>query len=462
MMLKPASTARWNHVRLTMAAAVLAAGIFIADIQLPLGYSISALYGITVLIGLFVRWPGFPVAAALVATVLTIAGGLLSPEGGEPAMGYVNRTLTLTGVWVSALLVRGYTVVGRALDRSVKDLADTTFALDQAAIVAVTDVKGRITSINDKFCEISKYSRAELLGQDHRIINSGFHPKEFIRDLWQTISSGRIWRGEIRNRAKDGSIYWVDTTIVPFLDDDGRPYQYMAIRYDITERKQAEDRLREQAALARLGEMAAVVAHEVKNPLAGIRGALQVIGGRLPEASRDRAIMGDIVARLDSLNNIVQDLLVFARPSEPKLGPVPLADLVEQTAALLKKDPAHAGVDVRVTGDRPLLQADAAQLQTVFLNLLLNAAQASGAASDVQVRIACAGGQCRIEVSDRGPGVPPDMRARMFEPFFTTKHRGTGLGLPTAKRVIERHSGTIEILCPDGGGTTVVVTLPVT
>jgi PAS domain S-box-containing protein len=323
-------------------------------------------------------------------------------------------------------------------------------------------VKGRITYVNDKFCEISKYSRAELLGQDHRIINSGFHPKEFIRDLWQTISSGRIWRGEIRNRAKDGSIYWVDTTIVPFLDDDGRPYQYMAIRYDITERKQAEDRLREQAALARLGEMAAVVAHEVKNPLAGIRGALQVIGGRLPEASRDRAIMGDIVARLDSLNNIVQDLLVFARPSEPKLGPVPLADLVEQTAALLKKDPAHAGVDVRVTGDRPLLQADAAQLQTVFLNLLLNAAQASGAASDVQVRIACAGGQCRIEVSDRGPGVPPDMRARMFEPFFTTKHRGTGLGLPTAKRVIERHSGTIEILCPDGGGTTVVVTLPVT
>jgi PAS domain S-box-containing protein len=460
MMLKPAPTARWKDVRLTIAAAVLTAGIFIADIQLPLGYSISALYGIAVLLGLFVRWPGFPIAAALVATALTVVDVFVSPEGGYPAMGYVNRALTLTGVWVSAFLVRGYTAVGRALDRSVKDLADTTFALDQAAIVAVTDVKGRITSVNDKFCEISKYSRGELIGKDHRILNSGYHPTEFIRDLWQTISSGRIWRGEIRNRAKDGTIYWVDTTIVPFLDEEGKPYQYMAIRYEITERKQAEHRLREQAALARLGEMAAVVAHEVKNPLAGIRGALQVIGGRLPETSRDRAIMGDIVARLDSLNNIVQDLLVFARPSEPKLGPVPLADLVDQTAALLKKDPAHAGVNVRVTGDRPVLQADAEQLQTVFLNLLLNAAQASGAASDVQVHIACDTESCRIEVSDRGPGVPPDMRERIFEPFFTTKHRGTGLGLPTAKRVIEWHNGTIEVVCPDGGGTTVAVTLP--
>ena len=339
-------------------------------------------------------------------------------------------------------------------------LEEILYALDQASIVAATDHRGIITHINDKFCEISKYSRGELIGRDHRIINSAYHPKEFIRGLWQTIAAGQIWRGEIRNRAKDASIYWVDTTIVPFLDERGTPYQYMALRYDITERKASEARLREQAALARLGEMAAVVAHEVKNPLAGIRGALQVIGGRLPENARDRAIIGDIVARLDSLNEIVHDLLVFARPREPQLAPVALATLLEDTAALLKKDAAHSTVDVTMTGDRPIVQADPEQLQTVFLNLLLNAAQASGAAGDVRVTIVANDANVDVRIADRGPGIPADLREKIFEPFFTTKHRGTGLGLPTARRVVERHNGTIEFDCPSEGGTVVTVTLP--
>jgi PAS domain S-box-containing protein len=129
------------------------------------------------------------------------------------------------------------------LKKSIQELMDIKFALDESSIVAITDSKGTITYVNEQFIHISKYTKEELIGQDHRILNSGYHSDEFFKEMWRTIGTGKVWKGEIQNRAKDGSCYWVDTTIVPFLNDKGKPYQYLAIRYEITERKRVEQEL---------------------------------------------------------------------------------------------------------------------------------------------------------------------------------------------------------------------------
>jgi two-component system CheB/CheR fusion protein len=342
------------------------------------------------------------------------------------------------------------------------NLDDLRYALDQSAIVATTDTRGIIKFVNGKFCEISKYPREELLGQDHRLLNSGYHSKEFMRNLWVTIANGRIWRGEIRNRAKDGSFYWVDTTIVPFLDERGKPYQYTAIRYEITARKRTEEQLREQGGLARLGQMAAVVAHEVKNPIAGIRGALQVIGSRMPADSRDKPVVGEIIARLDSLNGVVNDLLVFARPRALQARPVALRSLLTSTIDMMRRDPAHAALHVQISGEDAVVPADAEQLQIVFQNVLINAAQAMGGSGRVTIDIAQCQDEWTVAIADQGPGIPPDVREKVFEPFFTTKHRGTGLGLAIARRITEGHGGRMEIDASASGGTVVAIRLPAT
>ena len=340
---------------------------------------------------------------------------------------------------------------------SLRGLDELRYALDQAAIVATTDQRGIITYVNDKFCEISKYSRDELLGQDHRIINSGYHPKELMRDLWRTIASGRVWRGEIRNRAKDGSFYWVDTTIVPFLDGRGKPRQYLAIRSDITARKQAEAQLRQQSALTNLGQLAAVVAHEVRNPLAGLRASLQILDGRLAQPD-NREIIAAMIQRIDDLNEKVEDLLLYARPKAPRLHAVDVGALARDVAISARVATGNAMAPIDVRGGATVY-ADADMLRAALLNLTMNACQAGGDAT-VDIEVGADGHTCHIAVHDRGPGIPPDVRDRVFEPFFTTRAGGTGLGLAIVKRLLELQDGRIALRDRPGGGTVAEVTVP--
>lgn len=441
--------------------------VFWLDTLTPLGFGDSVLYVVAVLLFLPAGHWWEPLLVAAAASALTIAGLFLSHPGDQWGVALWNRPLAVLAIWITAGLVAQHrrtltawharTSEDRRLrEGSVERLEEIRHALDQAAIVAATDQRGVITYVNDKFCEISKYSRAELVGQDHRIVNSGYHPPEFIRALWQTIAHGHVWRGELRNRAKDGSIYWVDTTIVPFLNDQGKPRQYLAIRSDITARKAAEAQLADQAALAKLGQLAAVIAHEVRNPLAGVRGTLEVLKGRLPSEHADRAIFDAMITRIDALNAKVVDMLRFARPRTPDLQSVDLRHVVDDVV-----ESAHAAVGractVTVTGTGVTARADPEMLRAVLLNLMMNACQVSAA---VDIEITAAGTVARVLVADRGPGIPAEHRERIFEAFFTTKQSGTGLGLAIVKRFTEMQDGQITLEPREGGGTLAVLTLP--
>jgi signal transduction histidine kinase len=279
-----------------------------------------------------------------------------------------------------------------------------------------------------------------------------------MRNLWRTIARGIVWRGELRNRAKDGSFYWVDTTIVPFLGDQRKPRQYLAIRYDITARKHAEAQLRGQAALAQLGQLSAVVAHEVRNPLAGLRGSLQVIERRVAEP-RDRSAIAAMIQRIDGLNDKLDDLLLYSRPKPPRRQAVDLKALLHDVATSAHLSTRRTGAPISISGAVVQVFADPDMLRAALLNLAMNACQAAGS-NAVEIGVSAEGGVCRIAVCDRGPGIAPAVRDRVFEPFFTTRVNGTGLGLAIVKRLIELQDGTVRLEDRPDGGTIAEVTIP--
>jgi PAS domain S-box-containing protein len=367
------------------------------------------------------------------------------------------------------------------LERSLKELADIKFALDQSTIVAITDQRGIINYVNDEFCRISKYSREELLGQDHRIINSGYHPKEFIRDLWTTIAAGQVWKGELRNRAKDGSIYWVDTTIVPFLNDEGKPYQYVAIRHDITPRKLAEEQVLQQAAelqraaqLSFVGELAAGLAHEIKNPLAGIQGAVDILIRRRDKNDPEREALEGMRHEVERIDSTVRALLDRARPRLVSVQATSLGEIVGRAVNLARAQLISAAshgrrvsIEFEASEDPIIIPIDPAQIEDAVLNLIINAIEATED-GEVKIRIERTQNdraealeeEAVIEVSDNGRGIGEEDLARIFNAFFTTRPGGTGLGLPAVRRIARAHGGSIEVKSSLGEGSTFSLHLP--
>jgi len=443
------------------------AGVLFLGLWVVPEREVAPLYVVAILLAMWSERArlGYELAGLSTLGIVLTAAIRPSPQVWPHILG---DAVTIGACWAAAFVVVRYRRGGAALadarvalGRSIKDLEQVQYALDQSAIVATTDVTGTITYVNDKFCEIAQYTREELIGRNHRLINSGYHSLHFFQTMYRTIASGRVWRAEIRNRAKDGSLYWVDTTIVPMLDDRGRPQQYIAIRYDVTERKQSEATLRAQTALVQLGKMAAIVAHEVRNPLAGIRGAIQMIGRRLAPDTAEHAITNEVITRIDTLNDIVQDLLLFARPRQPVLASVAIQTLVNDTVSLVREDPRFHDVPILIDDTDAQIVGDLEQLKLVLLNLLINAAQAMEGQGQITVQTRKVGTWQELRIIDQGAGIPPEIREHLFEPFFTTKHRGTGLGLATARRILEGHGGTLTLDCPPGGGTVASVRLPI-
>lgn len=382
------------------------------------------------------------------------------------------------------------------LQQTQSEVSDYKHALDESAIVAITDQKGIIKHVNNNFCKISKYSREELIGQDHRIINSGYHPKEFIRNLWVTIANGKVWRGELRNKAKDGTIYWVDTTIVPFLNEEGKPYQYLAIRSDITQRKMAEEQLlkineelenkvRERTlelthALEKekeLNEMksrfVSIASHEFRTPLSAILSSTSLVEHYVnPEQEEKRKKHIDrIKSSVRNLTSILDDFLSLEKLEQGKVEAHStefnlkefIEDAIEEMEGMSKRK--HQKFNYNYTGTEEVYQ-DKKILRNVLLNLLSNAVKYSPEGKEIHVSAEVKGGKAFFAVRDEGIGIPEEAQKKLFDKFFRAKNatniQGTGLGLNIVKRYVELLDGTISFTSKENVGTTFTVEFPKT
>ena len=381
----------------------------------------------------------------------------------------IDISLRVSPITDAAGRIVGASAIARDISRQKQaELASRTSEARWRAIIdsavdgiVVIDTRGLIESFNPAAVKMFGYTEAEVIGRNVNVLMPSPYHEDHDQYLARYLHTGEqkiigIGR-EVTGRRNDGSTFPVHLSVGEMRVGEVR--HFTGILHDLSARTRLEGQLREQAALARLGEMAAVLAHEVKNPLAAVRGAIQVIGRRLPAESKDAPIVKEIIARIDGLNDLLQDLLLFARTPKPNMTAVDVVPLLQMTGELLSKDPAFGGVGIDVAGRARPVQGDPELLRIVFQNLFINAAQAMQGQGSLRIAIVAADDRVDVRVADTGPGIPEDVRANLFRPFFTTKARGTGLGLSTARRLLEAQHATIAVECPPGGGTVVTVSL---
>ncbi|HZJ35682.1 MAG TPA: PAS domain S-box protein [Gillisia sp.] len=337
------------------------------------------------------------------------------------------------------------------LEHSLKETTDYKYALDESGIVAITDQNGIINYANDNFCKISKYSREELIGQDHRIINSGYHPKEFIRDLWVTIAKGEIWRGEIKNKAKDGSYYWVDTSIIPFLTEQGKPFQYVVIRADITDRKRVEEQLLEIN--KELESFSHSVSHDLRSPLRAVNGYAKILqedyGTQLDEEAN--RVLGNIMINANKMGQLIDDLLAFSRigRKEIVMTNLDMANIVAKVRNELMSLHPNQNIEFKINELLPAC-GDPAAIKQVWTNLISNAIKYSSTKEKAIIEI---GSSANVSynhyyIKDNGAGFDMQYADKLFGVFqrlhSNEEFEGTGIGLALVQRIINKHGGRIR------------------
>jgi PAS domain S-box-containing protein len=372
----------------------------------------------------------------------------------------------------TASLQRSMTLTQRALS----DLRQQKFVLDQHAIVTVTDRGGRITYCNPKFSQISGFSADELLGRDHTIVNSGHHPKGFFKAMYETVQRGEVWHAEVCNRAKDGHLYWVDTTVVAFMGEDGKPREYIAVRTDITERRRVEDAA--HAANHAKSEFLANMSHEIRTPMNGVVGMVDILLETELQPAQQR-MLDTIHNSSLALLGILNDILDFSKIEAGKLAmealPTHLREMAEGVVQLLFASAATKGIDLNVFVSpdlAPWAVCDPTRLRQILLNLLGNAIKFS-AERPGRVRLSAlpctlTDGRAGVcwRIKDNGIGIGPSALAQLFQPFTQAdegtarKYGGTGLGLSITQRLVVLMGGQISVHSTLGEGSEFTVELP--